>query len=28
LLRLTFPFSWCIRYKQKDDCTFLQPPSY
>ena len=28
LLRLAFPFSWCIRYKQKDDCTFLQPPSY
>ena len=28
LLRPAFPFSWCIRYKQKDDCTFLQPPSY
>ena len=28
LLRLAFPFSWCIRYKQKDDCTLLQPPSY
>ena len=28
LLRPAFPFSWCIRYKQKDDCTLLQPPSY
>jgi len=28
LLRPAFPFSLCIRYKQKDDCTFLQPPSY
>ena len=28
LLKPAFPFSWCIRYKQKDDCTLLQPPSY
>ena len=28
LLRPAFPLSWCIRYKQKDDCTLLQPPSY
>ena len=25
LFRPAFPFSWCIRYKQKDDYTFLQP---
>ena len=27
LFRPAFPFSWCIRYKQKDDYTFLQPSS-